>query len=90
MIAISAIAPNQLIPRPDCTGRLYNEEKTMVKKTYELEELDLTCNWEVLECPWCGGCGEVEISDEFGGGTEECDECGGTGEIAVRNEKNND
>jgi DnaJ-class molecular chaperone len=54
-----------------------------VKKTYELEELDLATNWEVVECPHCGGSGALREHSEFDDGEYECDECGGTGELAI-------
>lgn len=54
----------------------------MVIRTYELEEIDLAVNWEVCECPFCGGQGAI-VYDHDWEDAFECPECGGTGEIAI-------
>jgi RecJ-like exonuclease len=58
----------------------------MERRTYELDEVDLAVNWEICECPFCGGQGTIPYDHDWDE-TYECDECGGTGEIAIEYEE---
>ncbi len=64
---------------------------SQVKKTYELEESDLALNYEIVECPACGGSGSTQDRVDYGDWEPyECDECGGTGELAIYKSRDRD
>lgn len=53
----------------------------LVKPSNTIEPTDLVLNWEIYECPECGGHGE--ISDDYDGSIAFCENCNGTGELAI-------
>ncbi|MBD2197935.1 MULTISPECIES: hypothetical protein [Calothrix] len=59
------------------------KKKTQVYKTGQVQEHEIDLIFEEIECPTCGGGGEVVEEWEGNEYREECSDCGGSGVFYV-------